>query len=738
MIVPFELDDFQKKAIQSIDTGENVLVTAHTGSGKTMVAKYAIQYWTKRKGRIIYTSPIKTLSNEKYKEFKEDFLDIEIGLLTGDNKINPDGQCLIMTTEILRNALYGTNQKLIGDILTGVKCVIFDEIHYINDIERGHVWEESIMMLNPEIQIIMLSATVNNASDFSKWIENVKKKKTTLITTEKRAVPLIHYIYTNSLREIMKDGIFDTKNCEISFQTNKINTYSPAFRIQTLISYMKYNDLLQTIFFTFSKNNTEFFANAMSIQLTTSEESFEASKLFTKFMLPYVKTYETIRQYNEIKELITKGIAYHHSGVLPILKEIIEILFKKNLIKVLFATETFAVGVNMPTRSVVFIELEKFDGLKKRSLNCSEYKQMSGRAGRRGIDKIGHVIILPCYESLSTLSIQNMLLGKVMSIQSKLKIDYEMILKILMNYNTSPIEFIMSSLYEKENQENIIYFEKEIEIDKKKLETYIFSEDEKKKCQKLYELKNSNKLNKNEKRQINVLTNELIGCFSKFMEKIELEEKIEKNEKKLKYKKNYIEINVYNILNILNKLDYIDSEKPLNKEILTIKGIIASQINECNCILMSEILCQKMLNALSPEEIIGVLSIFVDNTINDDIKISNKNITNVISKIEFLRNELMDIEDSYSICTTIEMTKDYIEVAYQWGCGKSYNFIKENYDIYAGNFIKNMLKIYNIARELQNIVDITKDIELLPKLQKVQELIVRDIVNTDSLYLSKN
>jgi len=329
-----------------------------------------------------------------------------------------------------------------------------------------------------------------------------------------------------------------------------------------------------------------------------------------------------------------------------------------------------------------------------------------------------------------------MLLGKSMVIQSKLKIDYDSILKILINYDTHPINFMIDSLYGKENSANINYLKKKLEDDKEKLKQYLFDDDFLNKCEKLFKLKNSTKLNKNEKKLMEKLSTELDKKYLTFLEKKNLEELIDKNKKDIIYEELHIEKKILNILEILHDYEYVDIFKNINKEMLTIKGIIASQINECNCILMTEILIQKLLNNLIPEEIIGVFALFVDDTKDEEIKITNVNIKNVVDIVDELKIELMDTENNYSICTTIEITKDYVEIAYQWGCGKTFNEIENEYKIYVGNFIKCMLKIYNITREIINIIDITKDIELLPKLQKVSELVVRDIVNTNSLYLT--
>lgn len=743
METKIELDDFQKSAIEYVNKEENVLITAHTGSGKTIIAKYAIKYWTHRGKRVIYTSPIKTLSNEKYKEFREEFKEIKIGILTGDNKINPDGNCLIMTTEILRNSLYGVNDLSIGNILENVKCVIFDEIHYINDIDRGHVWEETIMMLNKDIQLVMLSATIQNANEFAKWIEQIKEKKTNLITTERRVVPLTFYIMTNKLREIYKDK-FNNQNYIESYEAYKNDIKkNNLYKIRNLLNVMKVNNLFQTIIFTFSRNNAEHYATSINLCLLTKEEIRESELIFNKNMIKYDKQYEKIEQYNKIKKMILTGICYHHSGLLPILKEIIEILFKDNLIKVLFATETFAVGVNMPTRSVVFTELEKFDGTKKRYLTTSEFKQMSGRAGRRGIDVKGNVIILPCYELIDLSVLNVMICGKVNSITSKIKFNYDLILKILEKMNQSPVEFLNTSLFTTDQQNTLNEIKKRIKTNEKILKDNKIEKDIIEKCKELEFFEIKERLNKKEKKLMNDLHNDLDLNYEKYKMNLELEKNINKDNQTIN------EIEIYNkkecdkIIKFLKNFGYIyNNIDKLDKTCVSIKGTIACYLNECNGIIMTEMLYTGLLDKLTAEEITGILAIFIEEAKNNESELSitnassNLNINKCLNSIDKFINEFLEKEEEIGLCSEWKVMLEYVEIAYKWVSGISFNDIEKEFNIYIGNFVRGMLKIHNITNELENVCNITKNYELIKKLQKIRELIIRDIVNTNSIYIN--
>ena len=414
----FVPDKFQKYGFQQVDKGDNILVTAHTSSGKTALAIYSIIHHIKYNNKTIYIVPIKSLGNEKYKEMTEllnefnkiNNTDYTVGLITGDIKIyNPVTNIIfIMTAEILRNALYKNNNQFKKDeefvFTNNVSCVIIDEVHFMSDNQRGHIWQEIIILLDPKIQLIMLSATVGNAIDFANWIGNIKQKPIDLISTTHRVVPLEHYIY-------MENNLYSIMNNEISFNLMKYNEAKQIYNkikeekknklhgldftpLKELVNYLRQNDLLQTIIFSFSKNQCEIFAESIIQSFTTEDEIIEIDKLIDSYIQKYPE-YHQLTQFINLKSMIRRGIAYHHSGLLPILKELVEILYKQGYIKIIFGTETLAIGVNLPSQSCVFTSLQKHTDVF-RYLNTNEYTQMCGRSGRRGKNK-GHVIILPLY-----------------------------------------------------------------------------------------------------------------------------------------------------------------------------------------------------------------------------------------------------------------------------------------------------------------------------------------------------
>uniref|UniRef100_A0A672ILF3 SKI2 homolog, superkiller viralicidic activity 2-like n=1 Tax=Salarias fasciatus TaxID=181472 RepID=A0A672ILF3_SALFA len=449
---PFELDVFQKQAVLRLEAHDSVFVAAHTSAGKTVVAEYAIALSQKHMTRTIYTSPIKALSNQKFRDFKNTFGDV--GLLTGDVQLSPESSCLIMTTEILRSMLYNGSE-----VIRDLEWVIFDEVHYINDAERGVVWEEVLIMLPDHVSIILLSATVPNALEFSEWIGRIKKRHIYVISTMKRPVPLEHYLYTGNSTKTQKEmfllvdasGTFLTKGYYAAVDAKKERTskHAQSFGTKstshnttasqdravwlTLLHFLSQRQQTPVVAFTFSRTRCDENARSLdSMDLTSSVEKAEIHSFFQKSLS---RLRGGDRQLPQVillmRDLLKRGIAVHHSGILPILKEVIEMLFSRGLVKVLFATETFAMGVNMPARTVVFDSIRKHDGTGFRNLLPGEYIQMAGRAGRRGLDATGTVIIL-CKAGVHEMAdLHVMMLGKPTVLQSQFRLTYTMILNLL-------------------------------------------------------------------------------------------------------------------------------------------------------------------------------------------------------------------------------------------------------------------------------------------------------------------
>lgn len=459
-VYPFTLDPFQAVSIQSIDRHESVLVSAHTSAGKTVVAEYAIAQCLRHKQRVIYTSPIKALSNQKYRELLEEFGDV--GLMTGDVTINPNASCLVMTTEILRSMLYRGSE-----IMREVAWVIFDEIHYMRDTERGVVWEETIILLPDTVRYVFLSATIPNALQFAEWIVKIHQQPCHVVYTNFRPTPLQHYLFPSGgdgIHLVVDErshfreenfqkamGQLQNKDGETKKQAGGqkgVTGNSDIYKIIKMIMMKNYNPV---IVFSFSKKDCEALAMKMSkLDFNTADEHAMVQKVFTNALSQLSEDDRELPQIKHILPLLKRGIGIHHSGLLPILKEVIEILFQEGLLKCLFATETFSIGLNMPAKTVVFTGVRKWDGKALRWVSGGEYIQMSGRAGRRGLDDRG-IVILMLDEQMEPAIAKGMVKGEADRLNSAFHLGYNMILNLMRVEGISPEYMLERCFYQFQN-----------------------------------------------------------------------------------------------------------------------------------------------------------------------------------------------------------------------------------------------------------------------------------------------
>ena len=479
----FQLDPFQQVSIASIERNESVLVSAHTSAGKTVVAEYAIAQCLKNNQRVIYTSPIKALSNQKYREFQEAFGDA--GLMTGDVTINPTATCLVMTTEILRSMLYRGSE-----IMREVGWVIFDEIHYLRDKIRGVVWEETIILLPDKVRYVFLSATIPNAMQFAEWITKTHSQPCHVVYTDFRPTPLQHYFFpagADGIHLIVDEkGIFREDNFQKAMTSiadkdgddpadamarrkgrgkdkrlNKGGTKGPSdiYKIVRMIMMKNYNPV---IVFSFSKRDCEAYAIQMST-MTFNDDSEKAmvTKVFNSALEMLSEEDKKLPQIEHLLPLLRRGIGIHHSGLLPILKETIEILFQEGLIKVLFATETFSIGLNMPAKTVVFTSVRKFDGVSQRWVTASEFIQMSGRAGRRGLDDRG-IVIMMINEQMEPGVAKEIVRGEQDKLNSAFYLGYNMILNLMRVEGISPEFMLERCFYQFQNTASVSGLERKL------------------------------------------------------------------------------------------------------------------------------------------------------------------------------------------------------------------------------------------------------------------------------------
>jgi len=416
----FTLDPFQEKAIAAIDRGESVLVAAPTGAGKTLVAEYAIDHAMQRGRQIVYTAPVKALSNQKFRDFSARYGD-RIGILTGDVSINYNAPGLIMTTEIFRNTLLEDPERF-----SRVDFVIFDEFHFINDRERGTVWEESVIFAPEQVRFVCLSATMPNIDELAGWVSQVRDAPVEVVVETTRPVPLEHTLWADGY------GHMDLKGLErlmLDRARGQRLKRRPGLGVEALLDHVEAEGRLPCLYFCFNRRLCETRAEANARRkLLTAAEARRVAKMFDELCDRFDVAHEASAIH--MGNLVRRGVGFHHAGILPTLKEVVERLFTSGLIKMLFTTETFALGVNMPAHTVVLDSVEKFHGTHFGYLRARDYQQMAGRAGRRGMDSQGYVYARLDPEEVALDGVKHVVAGEPEPVSSQFNLAYATILSL--------------------------------------------------------------------------------------------------------------------------------------------------------------------------------------------------------------------------------------------------------------------------------------------------------------------
>jgi superfamily II RNA helicase len=745
----FKLDPFQEKAIEYISKDENVLITAKTGSGKTLVGEFQIWQSLNKGKRVFYTTPIKSLSNQKFHDLKQIYGD-RVGIMTGDIKFCPHADIVIMTTEILRNLLYkqGTSTEHIGITaelsLANLDAVVFDEVHYINDPGRGSVWEECLVLLPPEINLVLLSATLDSPEPFVNWLTTIKQKPCHLISTQYRIVPLVHMTEDNEVIMDAKDNFhfekyktwfrkYYAQQDELRKHKERVKSREEGQVIEKDVRVGSFIDRMNklilkldkpALFFVFSRKMCEEYASKVSADLLTSSETADV-KHIVKFHLHKYTELQHIAGFHKLNSLLEKGVAFHHSGMLPILKEIVEVLFDKGFIKILFATETFAVGINMPTKTVVFTSYRKYDDLTEnmRMLRTSEYIQMAGRAGRRGKDDKGIVIYLPIREPEDPQLIKDMMTGKQATVQSQMKFDYAYILATI----GSGKSVQEKTYWATQTVNELAEIEKERLLIQKELSTY--DEVIMDVCEIRHEIQQNIKNSTNAERR----------TYQQYLAKWDNSHMGPKWEKA---KKDYVQYNllkdkllklIREMVDIQKYLEDIETRKSflfkngyLDGDVLTPKGIFASEVHEAHPLLLTELYTHKWLDSESSNTIVKTLSCFLDEPTTEEHIPATKH-------IDGLRKYGQQMEKSEILKSDWKVTDYWHDVVGEWLDGN--DFVCEKFGVEHGNFVRAMLKLANIVREWVSISTIDQNTTMIEKMIGIEQKLVRGFVIPDSLYL---
>lgn len=826
----FTLSPFQQEACSAIRDGKHCLVTAHTGSGKTVPAEYAILYFTQKNKKVIYTSPIKALSNQKLHDFRNKYPNISFGILTGDIEDNKEAQVLIMTTEILANnlltrhntsTLNNTNNhsnplRFDMDYDNDLAIVIYDEVHYISDPDRGHVWEQSMILLPSHIQMLMLSATIANPETFANWISSITNRELVIASTTERVVPLSHSIYVAPLKKsvmtkIPKNLFGLIEQTTTRFTKIKGNEHSSfdeeAYRnvlitkdylhknyiqsnriyvLMSLLKELKDRQMLPCLIFVFSRKQVESIASSIfetgGVNLFTDDEVAsdiqgrirkECRHILSK-RLPNYQEYMELPEYITLSSLLEKGIAIHHAGVLPVFRELVEILDEKGYIKVLLATETFAVGVNMPTKTVVFTNIYKYTNGQHRILLPHEYTQMAGRAGRRGLDTVGYSIICAdLFDTPLSHTMKQMLSGTPLQIESHFKPSYHIILNAI-EHNKHSEDTLLDSIISLTNKslhapsviksldilitkianktQELSQLEKSFELtmqtDKKAFDEYVELKEKIKAGmltnKRLKALQRSIDGYQNDNRHIETEYEryETINIHRKRLTDLENEkESIE----------NHIIQDISVILSLLESGGFVSKISSENKYELTKKGLIALNLHEVHPIALANFLEYKnyyvsyedgnesalsilqvisslcQINSMPPFELsqkpskdVLMLSKMYEDAYEDEIKHCNRYLIQEMDVMLYCPQ----LFEQWALATTAEECKMVLATA------------KEEYDISSlGDFVKGILKTIKIAKEIQSICVNLEMHTLSEILSRIPSLLMKHVATNQSLYI---
>jgi len=813
------LSGFQRWAFKAIVDEQHILVTAHTGSGKTLPAEFAIQYFVEQGKKVIYTAPIKALSNTKLSDLRAKYPSISFGIITGDVTDNPEADVLIMTTEILPNTL--ANRKLRRetgncnvplsfemDIENELAAVVFDEVHYINDRERGCVWEQAIMMLPPQVQLIMLSATIDRPEYLARWVEDVKSKQSDdlqqihktvyLAPTNHRVVPLTHYLwvtthkstikaakgtkYESKLREfsnteiVVKDehGKFNENNYRIiSDITNHMRSarssrMSRQHVLNGLIRHLKSNNGLPAICFVFSKKQTELAAKEIGFSLFEDDSTIPSTieddcKKILISKLPNYKEYTLLPEYHELMGLLKKGIGIHHAGVLSVFREMIEMLFEQKKLRLLFATETLAVGINFSTTSVIYTGITKFDGHSRRILEPHEYTQISGRAGRRGIDKVGKVwICANLFEMDSIIEFKHMLMGAPQSLVSKFRFSFTLGLNLIgVRDNSNGLcEFASRSFMMKDIETQLKICEERIEKirndiyegKKRLVESDIIVND----LREYHDKKNlvTMSSNKHKKILLREITNIELNNPSYINDVVHLEklaiDETQLSEALMNHSntETFVDTSVERMNTLLKKTGFVAINDGIHQ--LNTMGLLASQFKEVHPLVMSLLMVESnYFHDLDACGLCGLFACFANIVVVDDLKQYVPDTTSVpLNKLTLRLNKMLDefydLEllnnissgTSYERCFDIQQSVlDWTHASDEKGCREVLEKLKLESGIFLGEFIKALLKINNVCTEFERAAEVTQNISLLEKLRKIPGLTLKYVATNQSLYV---
>jgi ATP-dependent RNA helicase HelY len=749
----FDLDSFQISGCHAIEAGKGVLVAAPTGAGKTIVGEFAAYLAIEQGKKCFYTTPIKALSNQKYQEFVERFGEEKVGLLTGDTSINSDADVMVMTTEVLRNMLYTNSSTLLN-----LGFVVMDEVHYLADKFRGAVWEEVLIHLMESVQVVSLSATVSNAEEFGEWLQ-VVRGDTEVIVSEVRPVPLYqHVLIGNRLLDLFnEDGSVNQailrserealRRIRTPKNRGRADDESRLTRAE-IIEKLQYAQMLPVITFIFSRQGCDSAVKQclnMNLRLTSTEEREEIRRVALKYTANINTEDLELLGHNDWLAALERGIAAHHAGLLPVFKSCVEELFQRGLLKAIFATETLALGINMPARTVLLEKLTKWNGEAHVPITPGEYTQLTGRAGRRGIDIEGNAVVLwsPTVDSATAAGLAA---TRTYPLRSSFSPTYNMAINLLERYGRETARnSLKSSFAQFQADRAVVGLDKQIRRNTEAIAEYKtdnlchlgdFSgyaklRREIKQCEVLI-----SKRSRIDKKQRAHLELELAGyrkamrqhpCHScndreahaRIAERAD--RLIRENEgliARVENRTNVIAKTFDRIINVLQELNYLEGDS------VTSQGKMLSKIYAESDLAIAEVIQSGILDKLSDIEIASVMSSFLFESRKPEApKIPNTNVQDALAQIVSIWAKLHALESEHDVKTQKEPDFGFCWMAFRWAGGHGLNSVLRNSDLSVGDFVRSTKQLI----DLLNQIGIAKP-ELREKCQSAIKKLDRGVV----------
>ena len=733
----FGFDEFQITACQAVEDGKGVLVAAPTGAGKTVVGEFAAFSALAQGKKCFYTTPIKALSNQKFQEFVERFGEDRVGLLTGDTNINSEADVLVMTTEVLRNMLYANSSTL-----KNLGSVVMDEVHYLADKSRGAVWEEVLIHLMESVQVISLSATVSNAEEFGEWLGEVRGA-TEVIVSEVRPIPLYqHVLIGNRLIDLFNEpgrinpeilGLEREALRKVKIPRGRRDRFGESdnrLSRPEIIEKLQRENLLPAITFIFSRMGCDAAVKQClqaGIKLTTTEERLEIAATAQRYTQNLAEEDLEVLGYRDWLVALERGIAAHHAGLLPSFKGAVEDLFKRGLVKAVFATETLALGINMPARTVVLEKLTKWNGEAHVSITPGEYTQLTGRAGRRGIDIEGNAVVQwsPTVDSATAAGLAS---TRTYPLKSSFTPTYNMSINLIARFGRERAHgSLESSFAQFQADRAVVSLVRQIRkndsaaaeltesaqchlgdfneysrmrIDIKELERLLSKRDGRRSFDNRQRVRMENELDGMRR---GLRSHPAHACndreaHARIAERADrINRESEGLRSRVENRTHVIAKTFDRICNVLTHLGYIEGDKPLEQ------GKILAKIFAESDLLLTESIRREIFQGLSATELLSVASAMIYQGRSSEAyapKMPHDNVANALVEVSRVWIELEALENEYDVKTQREPDFGFCYASYRWANGHSLSSILKGTDMTVGDFVRSIKQLIDLLTQI--------------------------------------